>query len=86
MVQQAVGPLPWGHNLVLLTKLKTSEDPLLYAEQALARGWSRNVLALHIEQRTLGREGRALTNFERWRGSAANRISRVPWVSSSGSP
>jgi predicted nuclease of restriction endonuclease-like (RecB) superfamily len=62
--QQAVGQLPWGHNLVLLTKLKTPEARLAYAEQAVERGWSRNVLGIQIEQRTLEREGKALTNFE----------------------
>jgi predicted nuclease of restriction endonuclease-like (RecB) superfamily len=56
--------LPWGHNLVLLTKLKTAEARLAYARRALDHGWSRNVLALHIEQRTLEREGKAVTNFE----------------------
>jgi predicted nuclease of restriction endonuclease-like (RecB) superfamily len=62
--QQVVGQLPWGHNLVLLTKLKTREARLVHAEQAVVRGWSRSVLTLHIEQRTLEREGKALTNFE----------------------
>lgn len=62
--QQPVGQLPWGHNLVLLTKLKTAEARLAYAQRALDHGWSRNVLALHIEQRTLEREGKAVTNFE----------------------
>jgi predicted nuclease of restriction endonuclease-like (RecB) superfamily len=62
--QQAVGQLPWGHNLLLLTKLKTAEARLAYAQRAIDHGWSRNVLALHIEQRTLEREGKALTNFE----------------------
>ena len=28
IVQQAVGQIPWGHNLVLLTKLKTPEQRL----------------------------------------------------------
>jgi len=40
---------------VLLTKLKTREAYLAHAQQALARGWSRNVLALHIEQRYVRR-------------------------------
>jgi predicted nuclease of restriction endonuclease-like (RecB) superfamily len=62
--QQAVGQLPWGHNLVLLTKLKTSEARLQYAHGAVQHGWSRNVLVLHIEQHTLERQGKALTNFE----------------------
>lgn len=64
IVQQAVGQLPWGHNLVLLTKLKVPEARLAHAQRAIEHGWSRNVLALHIEQRTLEREGKALTNFE----------------------
>lgn len=64
IVQPPVGQLPWAHQLVLLTKLKTTEGRLAHAEQALARGWSRNVLALHIENRTLEREGKAVTNFE----------------------
>lgn len=61
--QQAVGQLPWGHNLVLLTKLDTPEARLRYATRALEHGWSRAVLTLHIEQGTLDREGKALTNF-----------------------
>lgn len=64
IVQPPVGQLPWAHQLVLLTKLKTPEARLAHAEQALARGWSRNVLALHIQNRTLEREGNAVTNFE----------------------
>jgi predicted nuclease of restriction endonuclease-like (RecB) superfamily len=62
--QQPVGQLPWGHNMVLLTKLKGPQLRLLYAQRAIEHGWSRNVLVVHIEQRTIEREGKALTNFE----------------------
>lgn len=64
IVQQVVGQLPWGHNLVLLTKLKTAEQRLAYAGRAIEHGWSRNVLAIHIERRLLEREGKAVTNFD----------------------
>ncbi|MDP3635801.1 MAG: PDDEXK nuclease domain-containing protein [Azonexus sp.] len=64
IVQQAVGQLPWGHNLVLLTRLKNAEQRLAYARSAIAHGWSRNVLNIHIETRLLERQGAALTNFE----------------------
>lgn len=64
IVQQAVGQLPWGHNLVLLTRLKTAEQRLAYAQRAIQHGWSRNVLDIQIERRLLEREGRALTNFD----------------------
>jgi predicted nuclease of restriction endonuclease-like (RecB) superfamily len=64
IVQQAVGQLPWGHNLVLLTKLKTQQLRLAYARRAIEHGWSRNVLNIHIERRLLEREGKAVTNFD----------------------
>lgn len=41
IVQQAVGRLPWGHNLVLLTRLKDRQQRLAYAHGAIANGWSR---------------------------------------------
>jgi predicted nuclease of restriction endonuclease-like (RecB) superfamily len=64
IVQQAVGQLPWGHNLVLLSKLKTPDLRLAYATRAAEMGWSRAVLVHHIERRLLEREGQATTNFE----------------------
>lgn len=64
IVQQAVGQIPWGHNLVLLTKLKTPEQRLTYARGAIEHGWSRNVLTIHIGRRLLEREGKAVTNFD----------------------
>jgi predicted nuclease of restriction endonuclease-like (RecB) superfamily len=63
IVQQAVGQLPWGHNLVLLTRLKNSQQRLAYAQGAVTHGWSRNVLNIHIETRLLERTGTAVTNF-----------------------
>jgi predicted nuclease of restriction endonuclease-like (RecB) superfamily len=63
IVQQAVGQLPWGHNLVLLSKLKTPDARLGYAQRAVDHGWSRAVLEMQIEGRLLEREGKALTNF-----------------------
>lgn len=64
IVQQAVAQLPWGHNLVLLEKLKTLEDRQAYAQSAIEHGWSRNMLNIHIETPLLERRGKAITNFE----------------------
>lgn len=63
IVQQLVGRLPWGHNLVLLTKLKDIPSRRKYAQRAIEQGWSRNVLAMQIDARALAREGQAVTNF-----------------------
>ena len=52
-----------GHNLVLLSKLKSPEQRLAYAARAIEHGWSRTMLTIHIERRLLEREGQAVNNF-----------------------
>ncbi len=62
---QAVSKLPWGHNLELVYKLAEGDIRLWYAHQALENGWSRNVLQAQIATDLRGRQGEALTSFER---------------------
>jgi predicted nuclease of restriction endonuclease-like (RecB) superfamily len=65
ILQQLVAKLPWGHNVRLIEQVKDSAERLWYAEQALANGWSRNILVMQIEGGLHGRQGKATTNFER---------------------
>lgn len=41
---QAVALLPWGHNLLLLDKDMPVEETLFYANEVVAKGWSRDML------------------------------------------
>jgi len=41
---RAVAEIPWGHNIVLLEKLKNSAERIWYARQTSANGWSRSML------------------------------------------
>ncbi len=61
----AVAEIPWGHHVVLLEKLKDSEERQWYARAAIEHGWSRNVLVHQIEGGLHRRLGKALTNFQR---------------------
>ena len=63
IVQQLVGQIPWGHNTVLLDKLKKSEERLWYARRAIENGWSRSVLVHQIESGMHLRQGQEITNF-----------------------
>lgn len=63
--QQTVAKLPWGHNTVLISRLRTVDERLAYAAAALEHGWSRAVLEHHIEARTIERTGKSVTNFDR---------------------
>jgi predicted nuclease of restriction endonuclease-like (RecB) superfamily len=65
IVQQRVAQLPWGHNLTLLEKLEDRDSRDWYAGQAVENGWSRKVLRAQIATDLRGRQGGALTSFDR---------------------
>lgn len=56
IVPQAVGQIPWGHNLVLLHKIKSSQPRFWYAAQTIEHGWSRAVLTYQIESDPYARQ------------------------------
>ncbi|HSF42477.1 MAG TPA: PDDEXK nuclease domain-containing protein [Thermoanaerobaculia bacterium] len=64
-VQQLVGQIPWGHHVLLTTKVKSPNARTWYLREAVTNGWSRSVLSLQIEGRLHERQGKALTNFAR---------------------
>lgn len=61
--QQVVAKLPWGHNLLLIEKIKDKEIRKLYVDGILKNGWSRNVLAMQIEKGYHTRIGSSNNNF-----------------------
>ena len=65
IVQGRLAQLPWYHQIALLEKLKPADRRLWYAAEAIADGWSRDILALHIDRRLHERAGKAITNFAR---------------------
>lgn len=65
IVQQAVALIPWGHNVLLLTKVKSAEHRQWYAQATVANGWSRAVLDVQIATHAHRRQGKAITNFKR---------------------
>lgn len=61
--QQPADRLPWFHLVTLLTKAQPA-DREWYAGKAIAEGWARTTLELHIRNRLLQRQGQAITNFD----------------------
>ena len=55
-VQQVVAQLPWGQNIWLMDKLDTDEKRAWYAQKAIENGWSRNILAMQIENNLCERQ------------------------------
>ncbi len=60
---EAFALIPWGHNMVLMEKVKEPSDRLWYARQTLEHGWSRDTLTANIKSSAHTRQGAAVSNF-----------------------
>jgi len=59
-----VPKIPWGHNILLMEKVKDVSERLWYMEQVLENGWSRAMLSAAIKSNAHDRQGAAVTNFD----------------------
>jgi len=66
ILPQVVAVLPWGHNRLILSKIKDRAEALYYAEAAIKMGWTRNLLLNFIKANTYhnAKELPKLHNFE----------------------
>ena len=65
-VQQLVAQIPWGHNIVLLDKVKDIEERKWYIQQNIRNGWSRSMLIMQIDGKLYERQviAEKVTNFK----------------------
>ncbi len=61
---QIIVKIPWGHNILLMEKIKDISLRLWYMQKTIENGWSRNILNIMIESKSHNREGKAITNFD----------------------
>lgn len=64
VVQQLVAQVPWGHNIVLMEKIKDMEIRKIYVEGILKNGWGRSMLFFQIDSGYHMRVGTSNNNFE----------------------
>ncbi|OFZ79447.1 MAG: hypothetical protein A2583_03105 [Bdellovibrionales bacterium RIFOXYD1_FULL_53_11] len=62
---QAVAEIPWGHQVILMEKVKSTKERAFYAKMTIEHGWSRSILITQIESRLFSRQGKATNNFKR---------------------
>src|SRR3990167_1980302 len=63
IVQRLVAQLPWGHNILLMERVKDLSSRFWYMEQTIQNGWSRDTLGLMIKSSAHLRQGKAVSNF-----------------------
>jgi predicted nuclease of restriction endonuclease-like (RecB) superfamily len=64
-VKQLVAQIPWGQNIVIISKCNSVEEALFYVNKTIENGWSRAVLTHQIESDLFNRQGTAVTNFSK---------------------
>ncbi len=61
--EQPIFMIPWGHNVVIMQKVKNQEENLWYAQQSMEFGWSRSTLEVQIKKDLYHRQAKVISNF-----------------------
>ncbi len=64
IVKQLVSQIPWGHNILLMQKIKSLKIRLKYMQQIISEGWTRDVLATMVKNDWHLRQGKVISNFK----------------------
>ncbi|MBS9768946.1 MAG: DUF1016 family protein [Flavobacteriaceae bacterium] len=62
-VPQSVAQIPWGHNRLIITKVKNLEEAEFYCNETIKNAWDRDTLEIQIENNLYVSKGGAITNF-----------------------
>ncbi|MCL1826412.1 MAG: PDDEXK nuclease domain-containing protein [Candidatus Cloacimonetes bacterium] len=57
--------IPWGHHILIFTKVKSINEAMFYIQKTIENGWSRSVLMNYMDTDLFRTQGKALTNFTR---------------------
>lgn len=76
IVPQPVAQIPWGHNRLIVSKIKDYDEAFWYVLATIENGWKRDDLELKIEKDEYQRIGKSLTNFSRTLPSPQSGIAR----------
>ena len=75
-VPQAVAQIPWGHNRLIISKIKDLTKAVFYTKATIENGWSRDNLEIQIENNYFERKGNSITNFERTLPSSQSELAQ----------
>ena len=62
-VPQTVAQIPWGHNRLIITKIKNIEEAEFYCIETIKHNWDRDTLESQISTKYYEKTGKAINNF-----------------------
>lgn len=63
-VPQGVAQIPWGHNRLIITKVKNIDEAEFYCRAVVQNAWDRDTLEIQIENKYYLTAGNSTHNFE----------------------
>ena len=62
-VPQTVAQIPWGHNRLIITKIKDINEAEFYCIETIRNNWDRDTLEIKISTKFYEKTGKAINNF-----------------------
>jgi predicted nuclease of restriction endonuclease-like (RecB) superfamily len=62
-VPQPVAQIPWGHNRLIISKVKDVDTAIFYAIETTKQGWSRDQLEVQVKSGYFNAASNAISNF-----------------------
>ncbi len=56
--------IPWGHNILIIEKVKSLVEAKFYINKTIENNWSRAILLNQIDSNLFERQGKSISNFE----------------------
>jgi predicted nuclease of restriction endonuclease-like (RecB) superfamily len=63
-VPHTVAQIPWGHNRLIISKIKSVEEAEFYCKATIKNGWDRGILEIQIKSNYYIKIGNSSNNFE----------------------
>ncbi len=63
-VPRGVAQIPWGHNRLIISKVKDLQEANFYVAEVIRNGWDRDTLEIQIGNDLYQKLGKAVTNFD----------------------
>ena len=75
-IKYLICQIPWGHNILLIEKIKDINTRLWYVQEIIKNGWSRETLNQMLKNHVFERSNKAITNFEITLPSAQSELAK----------
>ena len=73
---QALGLVPWRHQVNIITKCKSVDEAVFYLKECILNGWTRQTLDNSLKANLYKTHGNAISNFPQYLPEAQSRMAQ----------